>query len=83
MADAVGPPAIDDMKQAVVANDNSTVDAARGGGGQAAAGGGGGATVTIETLQINGVAGAEDIAPRLGELLTRLLEGDAVALGAA
>jgi len=41
---------------------------------------GGGASITIDKLEINGIEKAEDIAPNLAALLTRILEGDALAL---
>lgn|GEM_PF-2831440 len=46
-------------------------------------GGRGAVSVTIERLEIAGVAGAAEIAPRLAELLTQILEGDAAALAGA
>jgi hypothetical protein len=45
--------------------------------------GGSGATVTIGSVTITGVEGAADIAPRLGELITRYLEDQAASLSGA
>ena len=47
------------------------------------AGGSGGTSISGNTFVFNGVAGMEDAEYRFSELLTRLFEGDAIAVGAA
>jgi hypothetical protein len=54
-------------------------------GGGSASGGGSGPLVDLSgsTFIFNGVAGAEDAEARFGDLMTKMLEGDAASLGAS
>lgn len=71
MADLASPPSM----ASVAASGSSE------GTGRAAAGGG--PTVVIQSLSIQGVAGAAELAPRLADLLTSILQGDAIQVGAS
>jgi hypothetical protein len=77
MAAVVSPPAAGGGLAAFSSPSDSAAPAAKGGGG-------GGATVDLSgsVWNISGVKDAEDLESRIGEIWTRIVEGDALSLGA-
>ncbi len=86
VAALVAPP--DPAGQSAMAQQTAQQSPRAFGGGSSDAGGGGSSTSSSKSISITGpfifqgVQGAEDAESRFGELLTRILEGDATQLGA-